>query len=192
MEVFKNIIAPLLSPILTVIGIFLIARNERIKINLNKKTKLKEASLSLYRDLNMMLAACEVLSHCLPGSKASTDGYSDEYLVQLKKISERFFKTLYSDPEIFTEYFPDPEMFNKQNSPKNNLYLLLSEFEIRANNYVHNQPKLLFIMFSIYSLLYVYEVSPTKKEKWDEGITMMISGARGEKDLFENLDLRKR
>jgi len=176
MDIFKNLVFPILSPLMTIVGIMLIATNERKKILEQNKIKTNATVDLIYRDLHILLATCETL----------LQDRSNVRIIHFKNLFQRFLTNLYSDPRLFGLYFHKLEF---QNAEKNNIYLLLSELELKINNMTTDNLDFRFMFFTIHSLIYIYERDSEKEKIHLEAIELIQNN---DPTLYERLRIIKK
>ena len=163
--ILKDVIIPLLSPLIAVLTLILFVWHERKKLELKSKEEVNQIAKSIYRDLLYLrdqweLFGAEIRLTEKPERK-------EERIELLRNIFERIRKNIFEKPEIWEIYFSDIKTKVKDNK----IFLLLGEMEIdfARKNLQFND----FILYAIYKLLSLWEPDKNKKVELDNIINMI-------------------
>jgi hypothetical protein len=149
MNILKDIVIPLASPLIAVVTLLLFLRQELAKVKIQREFKFDSLVKSIYIDLQYLRDMYQMYGLELKTNHAPSPGREDEIIAIAKRIYRKFFE----EPGNFFQYFSMVEY----NTPDNNLFLLLGEFKIRIDTLKGKNKFDDFILFSIYTLLYLYE-----------------------------------
>jgi hypothetical protein len=150
-ELAKDIIIPILSPVLTALTILLFVWQEKKKANLQTKANLKFGADSVLRDLMFFREAYQLFGLMVVQKEPVTD----ERIKHLKDTFNKIQENLTHNPDLFNEYLADY-------SGKNNLTLLLIELQVKINSLTKTSNIDNFILFGVYNFLFVFSNNPSQ------------------------------
>ena len=150
-ELSKDIIIPILSPVLTALTILLFVWQEKKKADLQAKANLKFGADSILNDLMFFREAYQLFGLMVLHNEPITD----ERIKHLKDTFEKIQENLTRNPDLYTEYLTD-------DSGKNNLTLLLIELQVKINSLTKVSTIDNFILFGVYNFIYIFENHATQ------------------------------
>ena len=170
--ILKDVIIPLLSPLIAVLTLILFVWHERKKLELKSKEEVNQIAKSIYRDLLYLREQWELFGLEKITQKEES---KEERIELLRKIFERIRKNIFEKPEIWETYFSDIKTKVKDNK----IFLLLGEMEIdfARKDFQYND----FILYAIYKLLYLWEKDRNKKEELDNTINMIENKSKNQR-----------
>ena len=162
--ILKDVIIPILSPLIAVLTLILFVRHERKKLELKRKEEINQIAKSIYRDLLYLREQWQLFGLGIITKKAES---KEERIELLRKIFERIRKNIFEKPEIWETYFSNIKTRVKDNK----IFLLLGEMEINfaRKDLQYND----FILYAIYKLLSYWEKDKIKKEELDNIINVI-------------------
>lgn len=156
-NLFKNLIIPLLSFLLGALIFLTFVWQERKKLLLKAEDSIKLVSKSIYRDLLYLQEQWQLF-----GLEKVHNQVNPNRIILIREIFARIKKNLYERPEIFENYFNKIKLKTKDNK----IFLLLGELEADFidTNLVYN----FYVNYAIYKLLSYWETDAQKLLEIDE------------------------
>lgn len=147
-DIFKDIIIPVLSFIVTALALILVIKLERAKNKLQAEDSLRSGVNAVLRDLIYFSNAYHLFSICITKNIPVTN----LRIKQLKSLYAKLHKSLTENPDIFHQYIRDIKADNS-----NTLTLLLVDMQLTVNSLTTKSRANNILTFGIFQLFYLFE-----------------------------------
>jgi len=178
-DIMKDIIVPVLSPLVAVLTLIFVAKQERKKIDSQRNHELQSAVNAAEREVFLMRESYEKIGLKI----VSSEEVEPERIASFDESRERFFKQFHESPSLYEEYFSK----NKPKLKLDRMTLLFAELEIKLKQVLTSTSIDNVILFALYILLYarkdegddqeeidilnmIYESSPDFYKAWWEPV----------------------
>jgi len=147
-DISKDVIIPILSPLLAVLTLMLFLWQQKKIASLQSKYQLDSGANSVLRDAILFREAYQLFGLSIK----QTNSITTQHVQQLQELYLKLHNSLTQNPDVFHEYLK-----KGYSSSKNNLPLLMVELQrkiasLTTNSHIDN-----FILFSSYTFLYLFE-----------------------------------
>jgi len=142
----KDLVVPLVSPLIAVLTLVIYAKQERRKIAVQTDTDLKKAVHAVERDVLSLREAYQLVALKI----AHGETVEPERVKVIEETSDRIFKRFSEVPAVYDQYFSKP----KAKIRADRIPLLLTEMQIRLRLLSKATKPENILLFGLYLLLY--------------------------------------
>ncbi len=142
----KEILVPLVSPLIAVLTLIIYAKQERRKIAVQTDTDLKKSVHAVERDVLFLREAYQLVGLMM----ARGEPVEPERIKVIEEASDRIFKHFNEAPAVYDQYFSRP----KAKIRSDRIPLLLNEMHIHFRLLSKSTKPENILLFGLYLLLY--------------------------------------
>ncbi len=148
-DILKDVVIPILSPMLAVITFLLFFWQEKKKASLQSKYQLDSGANSVLRDVILFREAYQLFSLSIQ----PTNNITNQHVLQLKELYSKLHNSITQNPDVFHVYIKK----GYSDASKNNLPLLMIELQRKIASLTTSSKIDNFILFGTYTFLYLFE-----------------------------------